>query len=114
MDNTTKPQNTQGDAHALDHNATLSALAFTTHLHEQSLPKDMPQEAPQEAQNAPTSEAQPKEGEMPQDQKNAEIEGKMTQGFDDLRQEFDTRFKGLDEKMQGIRDDIQSALNEQD
>lgn len=106
MDNTTSQDNMQG----LDQNQVLSSLAFMTNLHEQSLPKDQPQQsdpnAPQTPQDAPT-EAQS------QETVNPEIEALKTQ-LGDLEKKFDGLSQGAEEKIkqevEQLRKDISDAI----
>lgn len=96
MNPTTQSSNAQGQ---LSHDELSAALAHTTHLQEQSLPKDMPQEAPQ----APQTQVDTQQQETPQQDKSAEIESKMA----DMEKRI---MDGLKREVDGIRGEIKDAI----
>ncbi len=89
-----------------------AALGLSTRLSEQMLASDVqqqPQNASQESQEGSTEEM-PKESDntAPED-KTAELEGKLAQGIDDLRQEMHAMNK---DTLSSIKEMINQALNE--
>lgn len=103
-------QNLQVSENNLSPDQISSSLAFATHVHEQMMPKDQPQQsdpnAPQTPQDAPT-EAQS------QETVNPEIEALKTQ-LGDLEKKFDGLSQGAEEKIkqevEQLRKDISDAI----
>lgn len=112
MNNTTPKDNMQG----LNPDQIMSSLAFATHIHEQSLPKDMPsQEAPPEAPQAPQDAVEPTTEDMAQKgQEEPQKEEKTGKEIEDLAKGFE-EFKGevkgiIDTKFDGLTQTIKDAL----
>ncbi len=93
MDNTTSQPNSQVP---LNSDQIASSLAFATNLHEQTIPKDMPQqgtEAPQEPQNSQGQEQTQETQNVPDDTKMNDLEGKIDKKLDLLRDEVKGHLK---------------------
>lgn len=103
MNNNTQPQN------PLDSNSTLSALAFMTNMHEQSMPKD-----PTEQVGPPNSNQDPNHNpDNTNNPPNADIQALQAQ-LGQLQSKMDSLSQGAEEKIKQevdqLRQDISDAI----
>lgn len=108
--NPTTPQpnsQQQNSGQPIAPDALSASLAFATHLHEQSLPKETPQ-APQEAQNGQGQPQGQETGNVPDDTKMTDMEAKIDKKLEVLRDEL----KGSQKvEIESLRKDIKDALD---
>lgn len=91
-----------------------ASLGLATRLGDELLmaqAQQMAAEAPVEAQDAPGSDVAPEVEEEPEEDKSAQLEGKMDEKLEILRTELKDTLKL---EIEGIRNTIKEALDEQE